>query len=126
MINAAVPHDWRQLQSDVAQILSEIGFLVKIGHVMETARGKIEIDVHAIDDGSIDKIQYVIECKNWGNSIPQSVIHSFTTVMHETGGNIGFIISKQGFQSGAKDFVKYTRSYLIILDDIKLLVANKM
>jgi len=28
--------------------------------------------------------------------------------MHETGGNIGFIIARNGFQSGAIEFVKYT------------------
>lgn len=37
----------------------------------------------------------------------QSVVHGFTTVMHEVGGNVGFIISKKGMQPGAE---KYTRN----------------
>lgn len=53
-------------------------------------------------------IKYIVECKNWSNSIPQSVVHSFTTVMHETGANIGFIVTKQGLQQGAIQYTKNT------------------
>lgn len=57
---------------------------------------------------SVDKIRYVVECKNWSNSIPQHVVHAFTSVMHETGANIGFIVSKVGLQSGAEQYTRNT------------------
>ena len=66
------------------------------------------MDVHAVDERSVDRIQYIVECKNWGSPIPQSIVHSFTTVMHETGANIGFIVSKHGLQSGALNYTQNT------------------
>ncbi len=86
----------------------EIGLQSEIGKIIETPRGSVEIDVYAVDINSVDRIKYIIECKNWTNAIPQSVVHSFTTVMHETGGNIGFIISQKGLQSGAERYTKNT------------------
>jgi hypothetical protein len=79
----------------------------KLDHYISTPRGSVEVDVYAIDENSVDEIKYIVECKNWASAIPQSVVHSFTTVMNETGANIGFIVSKAGLQEGA---VKYTES----------------
>ncbi len=78
---------------------------------LKTPRGEVKVDVHAIDEKSVDRIEYIVECKNWSASIPQSVVHSFTTVMQETGANIGFIVSKKGLQSGA---IKYTKNTNVI------------
>ena len=95
------PVDWRDLQNKVCLLLSQSGFEAEIEKVVSTPRGKVEIDVFAIDPGSIDKITYVVECKNWCTPVNQSVIHAFTTVMSETGSNIGYIVSRVGFQNGA-------------------------
>lgn len=68
----------------------------------------MNVDVLAKDLRSLDKIKYIFECKNWNSAVPQSVVHSFTTVMHETGANIGFIISKYGLKSGAEQYTQNT------------------
>lgn len=75
---------------------------------VKTPRGSVNVDVFATDGGSVDNIKYIVECKNWGTPIPQTVVHAFTTVMHETGANIGFIISKQGLQCGAEQYTTNT------------------
>jgi len=108
MIENPNPRNWRALQQGVCRILSEIGLTAEIGKVIDTARGAVEIDVLAVDMKSVDKIKYIIECKNWKNAIPQTVVHAFTTIMHECGANIGFIISKKGLQKGALQYTKYT------------------
>lgn len=124
MIDNPIPLTWQDLQTNVNQILHEIGLQSEIGKIIETPRGRVEIDVYAIDINSVDKIKYIIECKNWTNAIPQSVVHSFTTVMHETGGNIGFIISQKGLQSGAEGYTKNTNikglTYLDFQKDISI------
>jgi len=76
--------------------------------IMITPRGEVELDVYAIDIDSVDKITYVVECKNWERPISQSVVHSFTTVMYEVGANIGYIVSKNGLQSGAQEYTQST------------------
>jgi len=108
MIDNPIPSTWQDLQINVNRILNEIGLQSEIGKVVETPRGNVEIDVYAIDTNSVDQIKYIVECKNWKAKIPQSVVHAFTTVMHETGGNIGFIISQTGFQTGAEGYTKNT------------------
>jgi hypothetical protein len=108
MIENPFPTTWQNLQFQVNRILNEIGLESEVGKTILTPRGKVEIDVFAIDKKSVDKITYVIECKNWASAIPQTVVHAFTTVMHECGGNIGYIVSKEGLQSGALEYTKFT------------------
>lgn len=108
MIEDARPTDWHTLQSGVCTLLNEVGLIAEIEKKVQTPRGEVEIDVYAVDENSVDRIKYVVECKNWGTPVPQSVVHSFTTVMHEIGGNIGYIVSREGFQSGAEAYLKNT------------------
>jgi restriction system protein len=108
MIEDPFPSDWRQLQEGVCRILVEIGLTAESGKKVETPRGRVELDVYAVDVDSVDKISYAIECKNWSSGVPQSVVHSFTTVMHEVGANIGYIVSREGLQSGAIGYIRNT------------------
>src|SRR5690606_5627127 len=113
------PKDWKDLQNKINFILNAIGLNSQTEVLIKTTRGSIELDVLAIDEKSLDKIQYVIECKNWNKKIPQSVIHSFLTVMNETGGNIGYIISKKGFQKGAFEHTNFTNIKLFTYDEFQ-------
>ncbi|MBW5416304.1 restriction endonuclease [Pseudomonas sp. MAG002Y] len=108
MIDDPLPEKWQDLQTGVQRIFRNVGLLAEIEVDLETPRGSVNVDVHAIDVRSVDKVRYIVECKNWGSAVPQSVVHSFTTVMHETGANIGFIISKHGLQHGAKMYTQNT------------------
>ena len=113
------PNDWRDLQNKVCLLLSHCGFKAETEKTIKTPRGEVEIDVYAIDPRSIDRISYVIECKNWINPVNQSVIHAFTTVMNETGSNIGYIISKVGFQRGAISYTDHTNIRLFTFDELQ-------
>ena len=108
VIDDPLPQDWRELQSGVQRIFRNVGLSADVEVDLETPRGSVNVDVMAVDVRSVDKVRYIVECKNWGSAIPQSVVHSFTTVMHETGANIGFIISKHGLQQGAKRYTENT------------------
>lgn len=108
MIDDPLPADWKELQEGVRRIFRNIGLSANVEVDIETPRGSVNVDVVAVDGRSVDKIKYIVECKNWNSPIPQSVVHSFTTVMHETGANIGFIISKFGLQSGARQYTEST------------------
>lgn len=108
MIENPYPDTWQDLQDGVCRLFNEIGLSAEVGKVFTTPRGKVEIDVYAVDENSVDKIRYIVECKNWLTAVPQSVVHSFTTVMHEVGGNIGYIISQKGLQAGAIEYTKNT------------------
>ncbi len=119
MIDNPNPIEWRELQNGVCRLLNDIGLVAKTEVSINTPRGDVEVDVYAVDENSVDKIQYIVECKNWAGPIPQHVVHSFTTVMHETGGNIGFIISKVGLQSGAVKYIKNTNIYAMTYHELQ-------
>ncbi len=108
MIYSTNLKNWNDLQENVCSLLCEVGISAETNKVINTPRGKTNIDVYGIDSKSVDQISYIVECKFWNKNIPQTVVHSFTTVMSETGGNIGYIISNKGFQKGAIEYLKNT------------------
>jgi len=120
MIEDLPPDTWQDLQSRVARIFNEIGLTADVDKKLTTPRGEVEIDVYAIDHGSVDQIRYIVECKNWKNPVSQNIVHAFTTVMHESGGNIGFIVSARGFQKGATGYTKNTNIICLSYDDFQL------
>ncbi len=108
MIDHPFPSDWRQLQAGVCRLFNEVGLTADVEVTLSTPRGSVTVDVHAVDENSVDRIQYLVECKNWSTAIPQTVVHAFTTVMHETGANLGFIVSQHGLQAGAHGYTDNT------------------
>jgi hypothetical protein len=106
MIDEPYPERWQDLQLGVRRLFRNVGLAADVEVDLKTPRGSVNVDVLAVDRRSLDQIKYIVECKNWNSSVPQSVVHSFTTVMHETGANIGFIISKYGLQSGAEQYTQ--------------------
>ena len=119
MIIFSEPTDWKDLQDKVCLLLCQAGFIAEKEKIVSTPRGQVELDVYAIDPDSIDQISYVLECKNWTNHVNQSVIHSFMTIMNETGCNIGYIVSKNGFQSGAINYVNFTNIRLFTFEELQ-------
>lgn len=124
MINSLTPKTWRQLQSDVAQILSECGLNVEIEKTLMSARGKVIIDVYASDYRQSPEIIYLCECKNWNTHIPKTVIYSFRTIVSDHGANWGLIIAKKGFQKGAYEAAKNTNLRLLNWGEFQMLFAE--
>ena len=108
MIDDPCPTDWRALQTGVCRLFNDVGLSAKVEVELPTPRGRVVVDVFATDENSVDNITYIVECKNWSSAIPKAVVHSFTTVMQETGANIGYIVSQHGLQSGADEYTRHT------------------
>ena len=101
LLTATSPSDWKALQEEVAAILDECGFTVERERVFETVRGSVELDVYAEETVNGRTYSIACECKHWQSRVPQTVIHAFRTVVADLGVNVGYIISSNGFQSGA-------------------------
>lgn len=113
------PQTWQDLQNFVGQLFKEIGFDVEISKVIETVRGKKEVDVYAVDRKSEYHPKILIECKHWNNAVSQEVVHAFHDVMNNYGANIGFIVSKSGFQKGCYEAIKNTNINLVSLEELE-------
>jgi hypothetical protein len=112
--------NWRELQNSVCRLFNEVGLIANTEVPLSTPRGVVEVDVYAVDERSIDKVSYIVECKNWSSTVPQHVVHSFTTVMQEAGANIGYIVSREGLQSGAEKYTKNTNIRGLTYQDLQI------
>jgi len=119
MITSLISKNWRQLQSQVAEILEQCGFDVEIEKKIQTARGSVEIDVYAAEEIMGRKNIILCECKLWKQKIPQTVVHSFRTVLSDFGANKGYIISSKGYQKGAFEASKYSNADLVTWEEFQ-------
>ena len=115
------PRGWEELQNLAAQLFSEVGCDAKVSQRVKLVRGEKEIDVLVRDPQTVPPSVYLCECKYWSKPIPQEIIHSFRTVLADFGAHRGFIISRVGFQSGAKEAVKNTNLDLLTFEELQSL-----
>ena len=94
------PSSWKQLQEFACRILTECGYTTEIEKTITTVRGEVEVDVYGERNEPFSP-KVICECKYWETRVPKNVIHSFRTVIADSGASQGFIISKNGFQNGA-------------------------
>jgi hypothetical protein len=119
MIFDREPNTWSELQAFVGQMFHECGFDTEISKVVNLVRGKKEIDVFAQDNKSEFHPIAFVECKFWSKPVSQETVHSFRTVVADFGANVGFIVSKVGFQSGCYEAVKNTNIKLVTLKELE-------
>ena len=101
------PETWQDLERLILQAFSEMGYDAQKGR-LDTARGKVEIDVIARSNDSALPSLTLCECKFWNRKVSQDVIHSFRTTCSDAGANQGLVISKCGFQRGAEEKRNFT------------------
>lgn len=119
MIDNPLPDTWKELQDGVCRLLNEVGLTAETEVVIATPRGTVEVDVYAVDERTVDKISYVVECKNWSKPVQQSIVHSFAFVMQETGANVGYLVTRAGMQSGAQQYVSNTNIVAITYGELQ-------
>jgi len=125
LINPSEPSNWKNLQSDVAQILTECGFNVDTEKNITAVRGEVEIDVFAEDSTQTPPAIYLCECKHWNSNVPRREVHAFRTVVNDFGANWGLMISKLGFQRGAHDAARHTNLKLLSWQEFQELFAER-
>ncbi|MEJ6981756.1 restriction endonuclease [Pedobacter sp. P351] len=113
------PSDWRDLQNKVAKIYLDLGFNATVEKDIQTARGVVNVDVYCekTTDHLVDI--NIVECKYWTSAVPKTIIHSFRSVIADYGANMGLIISKNGFQSGAFEAAKNSNVALLTFDEFQ-------
>ena len=80
---------------------------------ISTARGAVEIDVHATKKSTPIPTVVLSECKYWDKPVDQNVIYSFRSICADVGAHYGLIISKKGFQTGAHESREFTNIELL-------------
>ncbi len=111
---------WVDLQNRVMALFREMDYHAESPKVVPLAgRGQKEIDVYVEDRNASVTTVFLVECKWWETNVPQDVVHAFHTVVHGAGANTGFIISKVGFQAGAKEAAAFTNINLLTFEQLQ-------
>jgi hypothetical protein len=113
MIFSDAPIDWQDLEMRVCQILAECGCDAERNRHIDLPRGGADIDVYAVDRTREPRLLVLCECKHWNSRVPQTVVHAFRTIVHESGAHVGYIVSSAGFQQGAIDSAEGTNVHLV-------------
>jgi hypothetical protein len=125
VIEGTPPVDWRNLQNNTAQILSECGFESQTDVEIHLARGTVSVDVLARDPSATPPATYVCECKHWQSAVSKNVIHGFRTVVADAGAHRGFVISSAGFQSGAYEAAEHSNVDLVTWQEFQQLFVER-
>jgi hypothetical protein len=118
-INPTPPTDWNDLQKQTARNLEECGLNTAIEKTITTSHGTVDVDVHAEDSQQTPSVVCLCECKHWTNPVPKGVVRDFRTVMQDFGANVGYLISKAGFQSGSRETAKFTNIKLFTWEEFE-------
>lgn len=119
MIFDDIPGDWQQLEERVAQAFNEMGCAATRNCSVPKIRSRSQIDVVVKDPTLSPPALYLCECKYWARAVPKCVVQQLRTVVADSGANLGIIISKKGFQKGARDEVKSTNIRLYSWQDFQ-------
>lgn len=119
-----VPTNWKELQDFVAEYLIVAGYRAITPCEIDTVRGKVEVDVCVESPYDLVK-RIVCECKYWSTPVTKEKVHAFRTVVHDCGAELGIIISKSGYQSGAIEAAKFSNVRLETWDTFLELVKDK-
>lgn len=125
LITQELPETWQQLEILVTAILCECGMRADRHVPLRLPRGSVVVDVLA--DETVDGIVHrtICECKNWCTNVSKEVVHAFRTVMQETGAHRGYIISKVGFQAGAREAAEATNIELVTFAEFQTIYFDK-
>lgn len=119
LIYSSSPKDWKDLQNKVAAIFEDIGCKVAIEKNIQTARDTVNVDVFVEDTTNVPPSIYLCECKFWDRPIPKKEVHAFRTVVSDFGAHHGFLISKKGFQDGARDARNWSNVHVVDWDQFQ-------
>ena len=83
-----------------------------------------QIDVYFEYENESGKHCCAIECKNYSSRVPQKNVRDFFAVLYDLEEDVkGIMVSKEGFQSGAKTFAK---KYGIVLIKLRKVPENEI
>lgn len=82
------PTDWKELQDFIADYLITAGYKATTPFEIDTARGKVEVDVYI--ESPYELVKHIVcECKWWNTPVTQEKIHAFRTVVQDIGAELG-------------------------------------
>lgn len=90
------PSTWRELQDYVALFLNQAGYTATSPRTIDTARGKVEVDVFVESPDELVK-KIICECKYWDTLCPKKKYTHFAPLFKIPAHHWGCLYQKSGF-----------------------------
>jgi hypothetical protein len=113
------PQTWQELEELVNIAFCEMGYESQKNQTLTTIRGRIAIDVVAVEKRTPIPTMILCECKYWNKPVNQQIVYAFRSVCVDVGAHYGLVISKKGFQPGAEETRKGTNIHLLNFDQFQ-------
>lgn len=98
--------DWKDLETRVLDLFLNLGFEAKKNVKIKGLRSTHEVDVLAVSEFGGLRFQVIVECKYWKTKVNKTQVAALYSIVLDIGAEKGVIISKVGFQRGAKNFAR--------------------
>lgn len=110
--------DWREYQDKAQAFFSSLGLDAQTEVPVAGARASHVVDVLVrFRAYGVDHL-WVVECKAWQRPIPKERVLTLKGVVDDVGADRGFLLSENGFQSGAVTAARLSNITLTNLEDL--------
>lgn len=111
--------DWYQFQEEIKDHFIKLGCDAKTNVRIEGTRTKHDIDVLIKSKFLGHNITWGIEAKKWREKVSKLHVLALRQIVDDTGIDKAFIISENGFQSGANEAAEHSNVRLLTLRELK-------
>ena len=116
---------WQEYQQQAAKFFRSLGLVAQVETVIEGVRGTHEIDVYVTGKFHGIDFKWAVECKAWRSNVPKEKVLAFASIIQDIGADRGFLLSEQGFQSGAIRMAQKSNITLTSLEDLANLAEEE-
>lgn len=116
--------DWYQFQEEICEYFISLGTNAQTNYTFKGVRTSHDIDVLVETKFLGQDIKWVIEAKKWKSKVNKLQVLALRTIVDEIGADKGFIISENGFQSGAIEASENTSIQLLTFSELKKLTKE--
>lgn len=120
----AAETEWYKFQEEICEHFINLGAKAETNVTVQGPTASYNIDVLVTSKHLGTEFTWIIEAKHWNSRVPIEKVNALTTVVKNTGADRGFIISKKGFQRGAKNASKFNNITLLTFDELKTQTKN--
>jgi hypothetical protein len=111
--------DWYNFQEEICEHFISIGAEAKTNQTIKGVRTEHDIDILVKTKFLGEDLTWIIEAKYWKSNVPKEKVLALRTIVDDIGADRGFIISQNGFQSGAYKAAENANITLKTFDELK-------
>lgn len=104
---------WSDYQDQAANLFRRMGHSATTNCQVRGARATHRVDVWVEFEAYGIPFRWAVECKHWNRKVGKANIEAFKSIVNDIGADRGFLMTENGFQTGALNAASNTNIMLI-------------